>query len=100
MPATIIYARLPVDATQRGDLEKLFGSPAFLLLKELVAARCIVDQVDSMNAALYPESESAKEKQSVTQASAADWNKVLDRLDDLSKGEQEWFTVKLEHNNQ
>lgn len=100
MPATITCSRLPVAPTQRGDLEKLFSSPTFLLLKELVAARCIDAQVKSMNAALYPANEAAKEQQTTQQEAAINWNNVLDRLDDLSSGEQEWFTVKLEHNNQ
>lgn len=100
MPATITCSRLPVAPTQRGDLEKLFGSPAFLLLKELVAAHCIVAQVDSMNAALYPGNDAAEDKRKLEQEKAAEWNAVLDMLDELSGNEQEWFTVKLEHNNQ
>lgn len=99
MPATIICSRLPADATQRGDLEKLFGSPAFLFLKEMVASRCIEAQVESMNAGLYGDNEAAVEKKAAALNRASDLNKILDLLDDLSGKEDEWFTVKLEHAN-
>jgi hypothetical protein len=100
MAVTITYSRIPVDPTQRADLEKLFGSPAFLLLKEMVAASCITCQVDAMNAALYPDNEDAETEVKSCRAKAAGYNNVLDILDDMSGEEENWFTVKLEHNNQ
>lgn len=100
MPATIIVSRLPAGTTQRADLEKLFASPAYLFFKEMVVSRCIIHQVESMNAGLYPENEDAAAKCEVEKKKAAALRSMLDVLDDLEKKEEEWFTVKLEHANQ
>lgn len=99
MAVTISCSRLPVDPTQRGDLEKMFGSSPFLLFKEMVGARCIMAQVDAMNAALYPDNEDAKLKFEAEQKRASDYARMLDMLDSIGAEEQNWFTVKLEHAN-
>jgi hypothetical protein len=96
MPATIVITRQPLDATQQGSLQKLFDSPAFSLLKEMVAAQCIEHQVAAMNAAIYPENEAAAETAQTEIAIAAQRSALLDLLDDLEKQGQEWWTVKLE----
>lgn len=97
MPATIIVTRPAVGATQRADLEKLFASPSYLLLREIVASRCIAHQAEAMNAALYPDNEDAKVRFEVERQKASDCNKVLDMLDDLQEKAEEWTVVKLEH---
>lgn len=96
MPVTIIVTRQPFDATQKGLLRKLFDSPEFSLFKEMVASRCTDKQVSAMNAALYPESETASEVAAKDIGVARDLNAVLDILDDLEKQEEEWWTVKIE----
>lgn len=101
MPAaTIVISRLPAGATQRKELEKLFASPTYLFFKEMVASKCISHQVESMNAALYPDNEDAVAKHEVEKRKASIVKALLDVLDDLEKKEDEWFTVKLEHTNQ
>lgn len=99
MPATIVATREAADPTRRADLEKLFASPAFLFLKEMVAARCALHQTEAMNAALYQDNPEAAAKAESERNKASDCNKVLDMLDDLSRKEDEWFTVKLELSN-
>jgi hypothetical protein len=96
MPVTLVCARQPADPTRRGDLEKLFGSPAFLFFKEMVVSRCVESQVEAMNAALYQANDIASEKLKASCNKAVELNLILDLLDDLSKNEQEWFTVKVE----
>lgn len=96
MAATIVATREAADPTRRADLEKLFASPAFLFLKEMVASRCVLHQTEAMNAALYQDNIEADVKAEYERKKAADFNKVLDLLDDLGKKEEEWFTVKLE----
>lgn len=96
MPVTIVATRQPLDATQQGLLRNLFDSPAFSLLKEVVVARCIDRQVEAINAALYPNSETATDVAAHEIAAASGLNTILDLLDDLSKEEQEWWTIKME----
>jgi hypothetical protein len=100
MSATIVVTRLPAGTTQKAELEKLFASPSYLFFKEMVVSRCVLHQVDSMNAGLYPENEDAAAKCDVEKKKAAIMKALLDVLDDLEKKEDEWFTVKLETTNQ
>lgn len=97
MQATIIVSHLPVDATQRGHLQTLFASPGFSLLKEMVVARCIENQVKAMNARLYPNNQSASEQAVEMEKRAASLTATLDLLDDLSSNMDEWRTIKLEN---
>lgn len=97
MPETVIVTRLPADATQQATLQSVFSSPGFSLLKEMVAARCIVAQVEAMNARLYPRNEAAEATATENERRAAEYNRCLDILDDISQKEDDWFTVKLEH---
>lgn len=99
MATTLIVARQPAGATQRADLEKLFASPAFQFLKEMVASRCVVHQVEAMNAMLYPNNEDAVAKLEAEKRRSSECALVLDMLDDISKKEEEWFTVAIERNN-
>lgn len=99
MSATIITSRLPAGTTQRADLEKMFASPAYIFLKEMVVSKCVIHQVESMNAGLYPQNDDAVAKHEAEKGKAAVLKSLLDMLDDIEKNEQEWFTVKLEHAN-
>lgn len=96
MPVTIASTRQPLDATQQGSLRKLFDSPAFSLLKEVVSSKCIEQQINAMNATLYPKNEAAIEDAKLGMESAAQLSDLLDILDDLEKEEQEWWTIKVE----
>lgn len=99
MATTIICNQFHVDSTQHNDLEKFFGSPTYLLLREVVASKCIEAQVNSMNAALYPNNTDADAIRILEQTKAANYNTVLDLLDDISQDPQKWVTVKMEHNS-
>lgn len=96
MPVTVIVTRQPVDATQQGYLRSLFASPGFSLLKELVAARCIEKQANSMNAQLYPENDKAAERAAGFAKEAVCFSDSLDVINDLEiEGPENWWTVKL-----
>lgn len=96
MPATIIITRQPLDATQQGSLRTLFDSPAFSTFKELVASRCVEKQVSAMNAALYPDNDSAAAAAATDITEATMFSALLDVIDDLAANEQDWWTVKIE----
>ena len=96
MAVIISATRQPLDATQQGSLRKLFDSPEFSLLKELVVSRCISHQVAAMSAELYPSNPKAIEDAGREKASAVTCSDLLDLLDDLQKQEQEWWTIKIE----
>ena len=95
MPATIIASKEPCAPAQRASLEALFASPGLLLLKEVIASRCIGHQVEAMNAKLYSENDHAQVSAALNTEKAAKYNQLLDLLYDL-EAEQNWFTVKLE----
>lgn len=99
MANTIVCQPYPATSSQRADLEKLFASPAFLLLKEVIASHCITAQVKAMNAGLHPDSEAATAEKAGEELKAIHYNLALDLLDDLSKNDSKWFTVQLTHNN-
>lgn len=96
MPVTIVSTRQPLDATQQGYLRKLFDSPAFSTLKEMVASRCIEHQIAAMNSSLYPNNEAAVIATAQDIAAATKLNDLLDLLDDLEKKGQDWWTIKIE----
>lgn len=97
MPETIILTSLPADATQRDHLEKLFTSQGFSLLKEIVAAHCIKAQTEHLNRVMYPKNEVNTVIGSDKLEEAVFLNAMLDKLDEIEKKEQNWFTVTLEH---
>lgn len=97
MLATITANRSPADAIQQGNLESLLSSPGFSLLKEVIAAHCIIHQVEAMNARLYPESVMANSAAGHAEALAIAHGHCLEVLDDILKNKEKWFTVKLEH---
>jgi hypothetical protein len=96
MPVTFTHTRLPADATQQAALRGIFSSPGFTILKEMVAGRCAEHQVTAMQALLYPENEKAKAVALEKTGQATLLNALLDMLDDISKNEQDWFTVRTE----
>lgn len=97
MPATIFATRLPLIATQVGNLQTLFASPGLSLLKEMVAAKCIEAQIEMANAMLYPNSESASVTAKEMARRAAEYGRCLDILDEIGEKEEEWYTIKIEH---
>lgn len=97
MPATILTSQIPADGDQRKLLAKLFVSPEYSFLKQVLVAHCIKSQVEAMNAVLYEHNnERAEETAKNQRLQAEHYNKVLDVLDDMANKEEEWFTVKLE----
>lgn len=96
MQGTILISRRPADATQQAELRKLFASSGYLILKEMVAARCSEAQVHAMTALLYPENDVAVADQKTNKDLAIQLNAFLDMLDDFEKKDQDWFTVKVE----
>jgi hypothetical protein len=99
MSATIIARQVPVDAMQRGKLQKLVASTEFILLREVIASHCALEQVKAMEASLYPKSEDALKAVELHQDRAIKANNCLEMLDALQLDEQKWFTVKLEHSH-
>jgi hypothetical protein len=97
MPATILTSQIPADGDQRKLLTKLFVSPEYSFLKQVIAAHCIKAQAESLNAGLYEHnSEKAEEAAKNQRLQAELYNKVLDVLDEIADKEEKWFTVKLE----
>lgn len=95
---TIIATNLLVNPDQKGLLLKLFASPEFSLLKQLIISKAIVSQVESMNIALYEDtSETAKLMAESQRRRAAFLQAMLDELDTLSVKEEAWSFVALEH---
>lgn len=97
MPETIILNSIPADAVQRANLEALFASPGFSLLKEIVSAHCIKAQTEHLKRAMYPNNDVNDQIGSDKLAEAVFLNAMLDKLDEIEGKEQNWFTVKLEH---
>ena len=93
---TIIVTKVPVTSEQRGQLHTMFDGPAYSLLKQLLIARAIVNQVESMNTALYPDNESAAGLSFAAKERAARLQSMLDELDYLEVNEHEWSLVELE----
>lgn len=96
MPATIIPQKVPLTTQDREELEKLFGSPGYSLLKRVLACHCILEQVASFNDGLYYENETARFKSEDHRSKAAKLNTLLDWLDDVEGRADEWFTLTLE----
>lgn len=97
MPATILTSQIPADGDQRKLLAKLFVSPEYSFLKQVLAAHCIKAQTEAMNVGLYESNnEKAQEAAKNQRLQAELYNKVLDVLDDMANKEDQWFTVKLE----
>ena len=97
MPATILTSQIPADGDQRKLLVKLFASPEFSLLKQVIAAHCIKAQAESLNVGLYENNNEKAEQEAKNQRLQAElYNRTLDVLDYIADTEENWFTVKLE----
>ena len=94
---TILANRLPLNPEQRGLLAKLFASPEYSLLQQLIIARAINCQVDAMNTALYEDNELAFIKADSQRKKAAFYQAMLDELESLALKEDQWSLVALEH---
>jgi hypothetical protein len=94
---TIIANNLPLNPDQRGLLAKLFASPEFSLLQQLLVAKAIGNQVDAMNTALYEDNELAFIKADSLRKKAVFYQAMLDELEALALKEDQWSLVALEH---
>jgi hypothetical protein len=97
MPTTIVVERIPLNKDQKSALELLFASPGYSLLREIINAQCVEQQVASMDAALYgADNELARNKADAHAKLAYGFNVTMDNLDDIQKKLEELATVKLE----
>ena len=96
MPSTIVTIREPLEEPRKEKIRRLMVSPEYLLLRDVVSAHCVTEQVNAMNGLLYPGTERAVEAVGLHQERAAKYRSFLDILDDLEKKEEEWFTVRLD----
>lgn len=93
MQEPIVSIRLPVAAPQA----ELFATPAYLLLKEVLSAHCVYNQVEAMNAELYAQrNKTALELSNIAKVQAARYADCLSILDELEQKPDEWFKIKLE----
>lgn len=97
MPATIIPTKVGLTPQDREELEKLYGSPGYSLLKRILACHCIIEQIGFSDTGLYPENVIATGMSQAHQGEAKHLNWMLDKLDDLERKPDEWFTLTLEH---
>lgn len=96
MAVTISPQQHRLEAARSDELRKLFESGPFILLREVIAANCVMAQLASMNALVYPDNELAKTDMVTASQDAIKLNSFLDLLDDLVKTEEKWFTITLE----
>lgn len=94
--APIDSRRLQLDATQMKQLRELFVSQGYILLKGVVASRCVELQIDSINRQLYPSNEMSVERAKDSIAEARELNAILQILDELEGDEARWYTVTPE----
>lgn len=92
----ILTRRLHLDATQAKLLQELFLSQGYILLKGVVASRCVELQIESINRQLYPTNEISSEIAKDSLAEARDYNAILQTLDDLEANKARWYTVTPE----
>lgn len=98
MPITVLFTRQPVDATQQAELDKLFTSPGFQILKEMVAARCAEAQAKVCEFVVYPENSKLQEEVTMNTAVATTLNACLALLTDfeVNADAHQLYTGKLE----
>ncbi len=97
MAVTVHVTKFPVDNSKRQLLEKLFASPEYSLLREIINSHCVNAQIAGMQALVYKDhNDRAKAELDTHTAQATAYSKTLDVLDEIGKSEQEWFTVTLE----
>ena len=95
MPETIVIERKFLEPVQKEHIKKMMDSSGYSLFKEVLAAKCVVSQVKSMNSMLYPETERALETSQLEAKKAAKYRNFLDFLDELEKNDADWFTTNL-----
>lgn len=96
MATTIVSSHRPLDASQADQLRKLFVSPEFTILKELLVSKCIEAQLSAVYALVYPNSPKATNDLAGATSEAVKVNALLDLLDDLEKNEEKWTVIQVE----
>lgn len=97
MQFPIASNKWPLVQQDKDKIQTVLANPGYLLLKEIIAAHCVVAQVDAMNASLYDkDNPNAQAVASGAQAKAARLNAALDVLDEIEAKPDEWFKVTLE----
>jgi transcriptional/translational regulatory protein YebC/TACO1 len=91
----IIATEYPISDDQKKDLRTLLISPAYGLLREIIAAHCTKHQVDFANKSMYP-NDNAEAQAKEAQTQAARFMNTLDVLDDVQKLEDGWIRISLE----
>jgi len=94
---TIVFGRILADVEQQKRLTELFSHPGFALLKEIIGAHAVEQQVRAMNSGLYSENnEIAKLDTDSAMKKASAYSQALDLLSDFESRPDEWFTAKLD----
>lgn len=92
---TIIINRVGLTPPQRGDVLNCINSPGYSLIKNLLTARCITEQVEAMNIELYADNSDALHIAGQHREKATQLRRMLDELSDLEQKEQHWSLVDL-----
>ena len=91
----IVTQKFIIEDVQKDQLRTLFSSPAYGLLREVIAAHCAEHQVDFVNKTMY-DNENARAQAMESEAKARRFNSALNVLDDIEKIEDQWFRISLE----
>ncbi len=92
----ILTRQTHLDATQAKLLQEVFVSQGYILLKEVVASRCVELQVESINRQLYPSNEASQAISAEKLAHARELNTLLQTLDELEQDKARWYVVTPE----
>lgn len=97
MPEAIIHSsKVLLTNAQKDSLRSLFGSPAYGLLKQIIAARATAAMIDSLNTGLHSDvNEAADELSKAAMQKARQHSRALDILDELQQKPDDCFTVNL-----
>jgi len=84
MAEPIVVTSIPCDHSQKAELEALFSSTGYSLLKRLLASHCIKEQVTAANKGLYESGSEIASSQAKHHRQRAEYiNALLDVLDDM-----------------
>jgi len=88
---------IALSSQQRDELNGVFSSPGYSLLKRVLASHCLREMVIAANKGLYESTSEIALTQSKHHRSRAEYiNALLDVLDDIEAKEDEWFIASLE----
>lgn len=87
--------KVPLEQVQQDQLQTLFASPGWAILREVISAHCVSAQAEFLDAFLY-DNEVAADRAKSAKAQAKLYNDALDVLDGLQGKMDEWYRINLE----